>query len=81
MRRKVALLAIGVFFAAAGVWVSTVQIQLTQTNQCGANGCGPSAGSIPFVAPGAFLIIVGFVIVVYGLTRAEDEEDRGPRAP
>ena len=75
MRRKVALLAMGVLLAAAGFWVSTIQIQLTETNQCGANGCGASAGSIPFVAPGAFLIVAGFVVVVFGLTRKKDAED------
>ena len=74
------LLGIGVAFAAAGLWVITIPIQFNGYNQCGNNGCMSVSGSIPSVAPGMFLFVVGFIIAVYGLSRRKDEDDPSPRA-
>ncbi len=79
MRIKLALLAIGIACAIAGLYVTTIPIQLGGYNQCGANGCSSVSGSIPSVAPGMFLFILGFIIAVYGLSRRENEEDSGTR--
>lgn len=79
MRRKLALLAIGIAFAAAGLWVVTTSTFINEGNQCGANGCMNVSANIPSVGPGILLIVVGFLIAVYGLSRSEGEEDPGPR--
>jgi hypothetical protein len=78
MRGKLALLVIGAAFAAAGLWVTTIPIQMGGHTQCGVDGCMSVSGSIPSVAPGMFLFVVGFLIAVYGLSR-KDEEDPSPR--
>jgi hypothetical protein len=73
------LLAMGVAFAAAGLWVITMPTYINEGNQCGANGCMNVSANIPTVGPGIFLFIVGFIIAVYGLSRREGDEDPGPR--
>jgi hypothetical protein len=77
MRSKLLFLVIGAALAAAGLWVTSFQIQFNGYNQCGVNGCMSVSGSIPSVAPGMFLFVTGFIIAVYGLSRKKDEEDSG----
>ena len=79
MRSKLALLALGVALAAGGLWVVTTPTFINEGNQCGANGCMNVSANIPSVGPGILLIVVGFLIAVYGLSRSEGEEDPGPR--
>ena len=79
MRIKLALLAVGVVFAAAGLWVIRVPTFINEGNQCGANGCMNVSANIPSVGPGILLFIIGFRIAVYGLLRKEGEEDLSPR--
>ncbi len=78
MRSKLALLAIGVAIAAAGLWVTTMSTFINEGNQCGANGCVNVSASIPSVGSGILLFIVGFIIAVYGLSRKEGEDDLSP---
>ncbi len=78
MRSKLALLAIGVAIAAAGLWVTTMPTFINEGNQCGANGCQNVSANIPSTGPGILLIIVGFIIALYGLSRREGEEDPSP---
>ena len=79
MRIKLVLLAVGVVFAAAGLWVIRMPTFINEGNQCGANGCSNVSADIPSVGPGILLIIVGFIIAVYGLLRRESEDDPSPR--
>jgi hypothetical protein len=74
VQRKLALLTIGIALAAAGLWVTTTTIQVNRGNQCGADGCRNVSASIPTVAPGAILIIIGFIIAVYGVWRGKSED-------
>jgi hypothetical protein len=79
VRSKLALMAIGVVFAAAGLWVITMPTYINEGDQCGENGCMNVSANIPSVGPGILLFIVGFIIVVYGLSRRASEEDTGQR--
>ncbi len=73
VRSRLVLLAVGVALAVAGLWVTTMPIQINEGNRCGANGCMGVSATVPSVAPGMLLFVVGFVIVVYGLRRSEGE--------
>ncbi len=75
MKPSLVLVAIGVIIAAAGLWVTTANpIQINEGNQCGANGCRNVSTSVPMVAPGMFILIVGILVAVYGARRGDGDE-------
>jgi len=76
MRFWPVLIVLGIVLVVAGVFVASNQVSINQGNVCGADGCMNVSGSVPVVAPGALLLIVGVVLAAYGFTkRKSDDED------